>query len=153
MVQAAAHMVLVLGNVGQVRKVAERTDHADRLVVAQVLQQPVQRLAGAGVVLQPEGHRQLAHLLDQRKGGGAFLLADHLAQQPAEQADVVDQGFVLGGSVTAGHFFGRAGLCTALGRGATLWGHRGDSGARGHVGFQDDRRGRGLGRDRQVPLR
>ena len=35
---AAAHVVPVLGDVGQVREVAERADHAHRLVAAQVLQ-------------------------------------------------------------------------------------------------------------------
>ena len=44
---APAHVVAVLGDVGQVREVAEGADHADRLVARQVLQQPVERAAGA----------------------------------------------------------------------------------------------------------
>jgi hypothetical protein len=43
---APAHVVAVLGDVGQVREVAERADHADGLVAGQVLQQAVQHAAG-----------------------------------------------------------------------------------------------------------
>ena len=46
---APAHVVAVLGDVGQVREVAERADHAHRLVAGQVLQQPVEHAPGAGV--------------------------------------------------------------------------------------------------------
>ncbi len=45
-VLAPAHVVAVLGDVGQVREVAEGADHADGLVARQVLQQPVERAAG-----------------------------------------------------------------------------------------------------------
>ena len=82
--QAAAHMVPVLGDVGQVREVAEGADHADRLVGRQVLQQPVEHASGTGILLQTIGHRQLAHPFDQLEGVLAFLLADDLAEDPAK---------------------------------------------------------------------
>ncbi len=94
-VRAAAHVVAVLGDVGQVREIAEGADHAHRLVARQVLQQPVEHRAGAGVLLQPVGHRQLAHPLDELERGLAFLFMDHLAEDAAEQADVLDQRPVL----------------------------------------------------------
>ena len=82
--QAPAHVVAVLGDVGQVREVAEGADHAHRLVGRQVLQQPVEHAPGAGILLQPVGHRQLAHAFDQLEGVLAFLLADDLAEDPAQ---------------------------------------------------------------------
>ena len=97
---APAHMVAVFGNIGQVREIAECADHADGLVAAQVLQQPVQRAAGLCVLLQAKRHRQLAHALDQLERGLALLFADHVAQDATEQTDVVDQRAVLFGGVS-----------------------------------------------------
>ena len=82
--QAAAHMVAVFGDVGQVAEVAERADHRHRLVGRQVLQQPVEHAAGAGVGLQPVGHRELPHTLDQFERGLAFLFPDHVAEDAAQ---------------------------------------------------------------------
>jgi hypothetical protein len=82
--QPPAHVVAVLGDVGQVAEVAEGTDDRHRLVGRQVLQQPVEHAAGAGVGLQPVGHRQLPHPFDQLVGGLAFLFADDVAQDPAQ---------------------------------------------------------------------
>ena len=89
--RAAAHVVLVFGDVGQMAEVAEGADHAHRLVAGKVLQQPVEHPSGAGIGLQPVGHRKLAHALDQLEGFLAFLLADHVAKDAAEHADVFDQ--------------------------------------------------------------
>ena len=83
-VLAPAHMVAVFGDVGQVREVAEGADHADRLVGRQVFQQPVEHPAGRRILLEPVGHAQLPHPLDQLEGLLALLLADHVTQQPAE---------------------------------------------------------------------
>ena len=102
---AAAHMVAILGDVGQVREVAEGADHADGLLDRQVLEQAVERLAGAGILLQAVGDRELADLLDQLVGGLAFLFADDVAEDAPEQADVLDQR-----SVLLGRIGGRPGL-------------------------------------------
>ena len=56
---APAQVVPVLGDVGEVREVAEGADHAHRVVAAQAHQQPVERLAGALVAL-PAGRRRRA---------------------------------------------------------------------------------------------
>jgi hypothetical protein len=90
-VRAPAHVLAILGDVGQVREIAEGADHAHRLVGGQVLQQPVQHPPGAGVLVDAVGHRQLAHALDQLEGGQPFLFPDDLAEQASEQADVLDQ--------------------------------------------------------------
>ena len=81
---AAAHVMAVLGDVGEVAEVAEGTDHRHRLVGAQVLQQPVEHAPGAGVGLQAVGDAQLAYALDEVERGVAFLLADDVAEDPAE---------------------------------------------------------------------
>ena len=104
--RAPAQVVPVLGDVGEVREVAEGADHAHRAVAGEAGQQPVEGAAGGGVALQPIGDRELAHPLDQVEGLLAFLLADHVAEDPAEQADVVDQRLVLGrGGVGGGASF------------------------------------------------
>jgi hypothetical protein len=53
---AAAHMVAILGDVGQVAEIAEGANHAHRLVAGEVLQQAVEHAAGRGVLLQAVGH-------------------------------------------------------------------------------------------------
>ena len=100
---AAAHVVAVFGDVGQVRKVTERADHADRLVAGQVLQQPVECAAGLRVTLQPVRDRELAHALDQLERRLAFLLTDHVTEQATQQPDVVDQRAVFLGGVATRH--------------------------------------------------
>ena len=92
---APPHMVAVLGDVGEVREIAEGADHAHRLVARQVLQQPVEHAPGRGVALQAVGHRELAHALDQLERLVPFLLADHVAQDAAQQPDVLDQRAIL----------------------------------------------------------
>ena len=81
---AAAHVVAVLGDIGQVAEIAEGADHRHRLVGRQVLQQAVEHAPGAGVGLQAVGHRELAHAFDQLVGLGAFLLADDVAEDAAQ---------------------------------------------------------------------
>jgi succinyl-CoA synthetase alpha subunit len=94
-------VVPVFGQVGQVAEVGEGADHAHRAVAAQALEQLLQRLVGRLVGVAAERHRELADLLDQVVRSLAFLLADHIAQDATEQADVVDQGLVLVGPATA----------------------------------------------------
>ena len=82
--RAAAHVVAVFGDVGQVAEVAEGADHRHRLVSREVLQQAVQHAACAGVGLEPVGHRKLAHALDKLIGCRAFLFANHVTQDATE---------------------------------------------------------------------
>jgi hypothetical protein len=110
-VVAPAHVVAVFRDVGQVREVAEGADHAHRLVARQVLQQPVERAAGLRVALQAIRHRELPDTLDQLERGLAFLLSDDVAEDAAEQPDVLDQGAVLlGGVVRGGAWHGVEGM-------------------------------------------
>jgi hypothetical protein len=100
-VLASAHVVPVFGDVGEVAEVAERADHADGLVARQALEQLRQLTPRVLVALQAIGDRQLADALDQLERVGALLLADHLAEDAAEQPDVFDQRRVLRPCVVA----------------------------------------------------
>ena len=84
-------VVQVLGQVGQVREVAEGPHHDHGLLAAQPVEQAFEVLPRRHVVVAAEGDRALPHALDQLERGPAFLLAHRVAEQPAEQADVVAQ--------------------------------------------------------------
>ena len=90
---AAADVVPVLGQIGQVREISEGADHAHGAVTRQALEQSLECLVSLVVGIAAEGHRQFADLLDQFVSLGTFLGADHVAQDAAEQTDVFDQRF------------------------------------------------------------
>ena len=92
---APADLVAVFRQVGQVTEVGEGANHADRLGGAQALEQVLQCAVGTVVGVAPEGHRERADLLDQVVGRIALLLADYVAEDAAEQPDVVDQWLVV----------------------------------------------------------
>ena len=117
---AAAQVVAVFGDVGQVAEVAEGADDGDRLLGAQVLQQPVEHAPGARVGLQTESHREAADALDQLERGVAFLLANDVAEDAPEQADVLDERPVLLGGVVGGVVGGDCGDRTAAAHRGTL---------------------------------
>ena len=87
---------LVLGNVGQVREITEGPNHEHGLFGAQAVQQSVEPLAGLGIGMAAKGHAQLPNLFHQGEGLLAFLLAQCVAQQAAEESNVVSQGEVGG---------------------------------------------------------
>ena len=91
---AAADVVAVFGQIGQVTEVGEGADHADRLVAGQGLEEFFQLQVGTLVGVSAKGHREFANLLDPLKRRLALLLTNHIAQNAAQQADVVDQGLV-----------------------------------------------------------
>ena len=72
------------------------------------------RLRWAGIA--PKGHRQFAHLLNQLVGRHAVLLANHIAQQSPEQADVFHQRPLVVPGAARG--FGAAGVCVGRAGGA-----------------------------------
>ena len=115
---AAADVMAVLGQVGQVAEVGEGADHAHRLVAAERGQQFLERPVGARVGVAAIRHRQLAHLLDRVVGAGALLLANHVTQDAPEQANVQGQreflvGFA-GAGCHGGSKAGRVGAVAAL---------------------------------------
>ena len=92
---AAADMVLVFGDIGQVRKVGKRAHHGIGLFARQLLEHGVQCQSGVGVFFAAKAHRGLADGLDHVEDGVAFLFAQHVAQQAAQQADIFFQWRVL----------------------------------------------------------
>ena len=118
---AAADVMPVFGQIGQMRKIGEGANHADGLVAAQALEQGFQRLVGFFIGIAAERDGELAHLLDQLVSGHAFLVADHVAQNAPEQADVFDQRALVaalapgGGGFVRG-FAGSSGRWRAGGR-------------------------------------
>jgi hypothetical protein len=99
---APADMVAVLGQVDQVAEVGEGPDHADGLVAAERHQQLFERTVGVLVGMASKGNRQGADALDQFESGFAVLVADHIAQDPAEQAYVLGQGTLVFALCAAG---------------------------------------------------
>jgi len=116
-VLALAHLVAVFGQVGQVREIAEGADHRHALVGRQVLEQAVEVLAGHVVTPGPVGHGQLADFLDQLISLSSILLPDHVAQDPAQQADVAQERRIA---------FGGGGFCGDGRMGALARGCLGD---------------------------
>ncbi len=109
---AAADVVLVLGDVGQVREVTEGAHHHVGAFARQAAQQGIHFLARRAVGIAMEAQREPADLLDAIENFGAFLFAHGVAEQAAEQADVVAQGLVLVGAGVRAHLraFSRARL-------------------------------------------
>ncbi|MNN01800.1 hypothetical protein D3C81_1144280 [compost metagenome] len=125
---AAAVVVLVLGDIGQVREIAERAHHLVGLVARQALEQAVQLGAGGAVVLAAEAHGGLANRLNQIERGLAFLLAHAVAQQAAQEADVLAQRQVLVGGTARGRGHGGDGR---IGDRRAIGGHHGQLGTGG----------------------
>ena len=94
-----ADMMLVLGDVGEMREIAERAHDRERLVGAEAVEDGLELAPGAGLVVTMEADRRLADLLDQRVGLLALLLAHGIAEDAAEQPDIMAERPVLLGVV------------------------------------------------------
>ncbi len=92
---AAADVVFVFRDVGQLQEVAEGAD--DRLgdIARQRVEQGGQFGPGGGVAVAGEADGCLANALDNVENRFAFLFADRVAKQAAKQADVGAEGFFL----------------------------------------------------------
>ena len=88
---AAADVVAVFGQIRQVAEVSESTDHAHRLVATQALEQLLEGFVGLVVGVPAKCDRQGADLFDEVIRLNALLLAYHIPQNPAQQADVLHQ--------------------------------------------------------------
>jgi hypothetical protein len=99
----AAHAVLVLGDVGEVREVAEGADDLGRAAAGERVQRRLELGAGGLVLVAVEADRGLADALDDVVHDLALLEPHRVAEEPPEQPDVVAQRQVLVGSVERGH--------------------------------------------------
>ena len=91
----AADVVLVLGDIGQMREIAEGAHDRERLVVVEAVERGGELAPRAALVVAMEADRGLPDSLDNHVNVGAFLLAHGVAEDAAEQADVVAQRGVL----------------------------------------------------------
>ena len=105
----AADVMLVLGDVGQMREIAEGPHDRERLVGRQAVEGRFELAPGAGLVVAMEADRGLADVLDEPEGLLALLLAHRVAENAAEQADVVAQRLVLVVGLGAGVGLGGSG--------------------------------------------
>ncbi len=94
-VAVAPDVVAVLGDVGQQREIAEGAHHRHRLLGAEAIERRRKELTRGAVFEAPARHGKLADLLDQLERGVALVGADGVAEEPAEEADVLAQPGVL----------------------------------------------------------
>src|SRR5271170_1209892 len=88
-------MVLILGDVGEMREIAEGADDAQRLIVVEAVERRLQFAAGANLVIPVETDRGLADALQEFVDLAALLFAHRVAEKATEQADIGAQRRVL----------------------------------------------------------
>ena len=103
----AADVMLVFGDVGQMREIAVGAHDRQRLVGAQTVERRLKLAPRADLVIAMETDRSLADLLDQLESLFALLLAHGVAEDSPEQADVIAQRHILFGlfGVAPGYSF------------------------------------------------
>ena len=87
----AADVVLVLRDVGEMREIREGAHDLDRTVARQAVEGRFQLRPRGFVIVAPELDRNLADAFDGGEHGLALLLADGIAKDATEQADVFAQ--------------------------------------------------------------
>ena len=118
----AADMMLVLGDIGEMREVGEGANDRQRLVGAERVERGFQLAPGGRLVVAVEADRGLTDLLDEREGLLALLLAHRVAEDAAEQADVLAQGAILVGVAVVfdGELLGEGHGSASVGRRARM---------------------------------
>ncbi len=101
---AAAVVMQVFGDIGELGKEAERPHHRNGRVVVEAAENRLQRLLGIGIAVAMESDRSLADVLDQLEAPVPQLLAQRIAEQAPEQTDVLAQRpvffqFLFGGGI------------------------------------------------------
>ena len=91
----AADVMLIFGDVGEVGEIAEGAHDRERLVGVEAVEDRLELAPRAGLVAAVEADRGLADLLDEGVGLLALLVAHGVAEDAAEQADVVAKRDVL----------------------------------------------------------
>ena len=91
----SAKVMLVLGDVGEVREVAERPYDLHGLTVRQIVQDGLQRAPRRLVIVAMEADRRLPNAFDDIEDRFSLLFSDSVAKNTAEQPDVVPQRPVL----------------------------------------------------------
>src|SRR5437870_5564713 len=90
----AAHLtdiVLVLGDVGEMRKIAEGAHDAYGFCRRETIEEVFQLAPGKPVLVAMEPDRGLPDALDDVEHLRALLIADGIAENPPEQPDILAQ--------------------------------------------------------------
>src|SRR5208282_4578562 len=87
----AADVVLVLGDIGEMREKAEGADDLQRLGGGQTVEHRFESPARAGIFIAAKANRVLANMLDRVEDGRAPLFAHRIAEDAAEQPDILAQ--------------------------------------------------------------
>src|SRR5208282_3642726 len=95
----ATNVMLVFCDVGEMRKVAVGADDRERLLGVEAVERRFELPPRADLVVAMEADRGLPDLLDQLEHLFALLLAHGVAEDSAEQADVVAKRTVFFGLV------------------------------------------------------
>ena len=90
-----ADVVLVFGDIGEMREIPERPDDADRLLGRQAADRALQLLPGGFVRVAMEAKCRLTERLDDVERLRALLEADRVPENAPEQTDVLAQRRVL----------------------------------------------------------
>ena len=93
-IAAAIALNLVFGDVGDLQEAGERVGEADGVGEAEARQAPRHLIGRPRAGLAMKGHRGAADVLDLVEHSLAVFGADHIAQHPAQEADVGLQGLV-----------------------------------------------------------
>src|SRR5262245_62506427 len=87
--------MLVFGDVGELRKVAESADDLDVLTMREAIQCRLELVPRGFIFFAVEADRGPADVLDDREDRLAFLAAHRIAKNAAEQTDIVTQRQIL----------------------------------------------------------
>jgi hypothetical protein len=96
MVMRAPDMVLILGNVCQMREIAEGADDLDRLLRCQLFQQILELVMGWLVIRPVQPCGRLADVFDKVENLVTLLVTHAVAQHASKQANVFLQWGILG---------------------------------------------------------
>ena len=91
--------MLVLGDVGEMREIAERPYDLHRLTGRHIVQDGLQLVPRRLVIVAMEADRRLPNAFDEIEDVRSFLFAHSVAKNTAEQPDVVPQPCIEDGSV------------------------------------------------------
>ena len=91
----AADVMLIFGDIGEMREIAVGANDRERLVSVEAVERRLEFAPRADLVVAMEANRGLADLLDQLENLFALLLAHGVAEDSTEQTDVLAQGNVL----------------------------------------------------------
>ena len=95
----AADVMLIFGDVGEMREIAVGARDRERLLSVEAVERRLEFAPRADLVVAMEAYRGLTDLLDQLENLFALLLANGVAEDLPEQANVLAQRNVLLGSV------------------------------------------------------